>query len=226
MAFLHEHDDDDEPGREYNDELLADISADERTADAPHNEEEEHIRFRRIKNAKHAKRRWNVEVRAWNPPHHRNLNDAFATADDRQYNMPIENIVEAALLIQRLPQNPETERLLHLMQRAIVQLDQQDPMLSLQRTRSRSERHESSTPRLVVPQEEDPTLEGMAAATATKTIRMATDSSTPSNPHAATLIKKSNSLHDSRATIRLQGPKPTVTPREATATVETSATCL
>jgi hypothetical protein len=107
--------------------------------DAPQDEDEEHRRIRRIKNAKRAKRRWNVEARARNPPHRRNLNDAFATA---------ENIAEAALLIQWLPQNPETERLLQLTQRAIVQLDQRDPMPSLQRTRSRSGRHESSIPQV------------------------------------------------------------------------------
>jgi hypothetical protein len=43
------------------------------------------------------------------------------------------------------------------------------------------------------------------------------DTSTPSNPHAATLTKKSNNLH---------GIKPTVTLREATATVETFMTFL
>jgi chromatin segregation and condensation protein Rec8/ScpA/Scc1 (kleisin family) len=103
MAFLHEHDDDDEPGREYNDELLADISADERMADAPQDKDEEHIRIRRIKNTKRAKHRQNAEARARNPPHRINLDGAFAAADDRQYNTPIGNIAEAALLIQRLP---------------------------------------------------------------------------------------------------------------------------
>jgi hypothetical protein len=42
---------------------------------------------------------------------------------------------------------------------------------------------------LVVPQEEDPTLEGTTTATTTKTIVVATDTSTPSNLHAATLTK-------------------------------------
>jgi chromatin segregation and condensation protein Rec8/ScpA/Scc1 (kleisin family) len=120
MASLREHDDDDEPGREYDDELLTDISVDERIADAHQDEDEEHRRIRRIKNAKHAKCRQNAEAHAWNPAHRRNLNDAFAAADDRQYNMPIGNIAEVALLIQRLPQNLETKRLLQLTQRAIV----------------------------------------------------------------------------------------------------------
>jgi hypothetical protein len=82
MASLREHDDDDEPGREYDDEVLVDISADERTADAPQDKGEEHRRIRRIKNAKHAKRRRNAEARARNPPHCRNLNSAFTVVDD------------------------------------------------------------------------------------------------------------------------------------------------
>jgi hypothetical protein len=52
------------------------------------------------------------------------------------------------------------------------------------------------------------------------------DTSTPCNPHTAMLIKKSNSLHGGQATTRLQGPKSAVTLREATTTMETSATCL
>jgi hypothetical protein len=140
MASLHEHDDDDEPRREYDDELLIDVSTDERTADAPQVEDEEHRRIRRIKNAKHAKRRLNAEACARNPPHSKNLNGAFTAADNHQYNTPIGNITEAALLIQRFPQNPETERLLHLMQRTIIQMDQWDPMPSLQRSRSRLKR--------------------------------------------------------------------------------------
>jgi hypothetical protein len=68
LASLHEHDDDDEPGRKYDDKLLADVSADECTVDAPQDEDEEHRRIRRIKNAKCAKRRQNIEARARNPP--------------------------------------------------------------------------------------------------------------------------------------------------------------
>jgi hypothetical protein len=44
--------DDDKPGPEYNAELLADVSADESTADAPQDKNEEHRRIRRLKNAK------------------------------------------------------------------------------------------------------------------------------------------------------------------------------
>jgi hypothetical protein len=96
MASLRERDDDDEPEREYDDELLADISADERTTDTPQDEDKEHRRIRRIKNAKRAKCRWNAEAHAQNPPHRRNLDVAFTAADDRQYNTPIGNIAEAS----------------------------------------------------------------------------------------------------------------------------------
>jgi hypothetical protein len=82
LASLHERDDDGEPEREYEDELLADISTDERTADALQDEDERHRRIWRIKNAKHAKRRQNAEACAQNPPHRRNLGGAFAAADD------------------------------------------------------------------------------------------------------------------------------------------------
>jgi hypothetical protein len=62
---------DDEPGLEYDAELLANISANERTTDAPQDENEEHRRIRRLKNAKHAKRRQNVENHARNPLYRR-----------------------------------------------------------------------------------------------------------------------------------------------------------
>jgi hypothetical protein len=114
MASLRERDDDNDLGREYDDELLADVSADERMVDAPQNDDEEHRRIRRIKNAKRAKRRRNIEAHARNPPHRRFLDGAFAAADDRLYNTLIENIAEATLLIQRLPRNVEIERLLQL----------------------------------------------------------------------------------------------------------------
>ncbi|RLM58362.1 inactive tetrahydrocannabinolic acid synthase-like [Panicum miliaceum] len=71
---------DDEPGPAYDAELLADISVDERTADAPQVENEELIRIRQLKNAKRAKCRRNTENRTLNPLYHRNLNNAFAAA--------------------------------------------------------------------------------------------------------------------------------------------------
>jgi hypothetical protein len=65
MASLHNADDD-EPGPEYDAELLADVSADERTADDPQDEHEEHRRIRWLKNGKRAQRKQNAENRARN----------------------------------------------------------------------------------------------------------------------------------------------------------------
>jgi signal transduction histidine kinase len=83
------------------------VSGDERTADAPQDENEEHIRIRQLKNAKRAQRRQNTENRARNLMHQRNLNNAFAAAADREYRTPIGTIAEAALLAQQLPPNPQ-----------------------------------------------------------------------------------------------------------------------
>jgi hypothetical protein len=105
MASLRNADDN-ELGPKYDDELLADVSADERTADAPQDENEEHRRIRRLKNAKRAQCRQNVKNHARNPMHQRNLNNAFAAAADQEYRTPIGGIVEAALLAQQLPPNP------------------------------------------------------------------------------------------------------------------------
>jgi hypothetical protein len=46
MASICDHEDDDEPGPEYDGEALVDISADERKTDAPQNEDEEYQRVR------------------------------------------------------------------------------------------------------------------------------------------------------------------------------------
>ena len=53
MASLRNAEED-ELGTQYDNEQLADISADEPTADAPQDEDEEHRRIRRVKNAKRA----------------------------------------------------------------------------------------------------------------------------------------------------------------------------
>jgi hypothetical protein len=50
MASLHNADDD-ELGPEYDAELLADVSADERTADTPQDENEEYRRIWQLRNA-------------------------------------------------------------------------------------------------------------------------------------------------------------------------------
>jgi 23S rRNA maturation mini-RNase III len=48
---------------QYDNEQLTDVSADEATADAPQDEDEEHRRIRRAKNAKRAQRRRNTQPR-------------------------------------------------------------------------------------------------------------------------------------------------------------------
>jgi hypothetical protein len=53
--------DDDKPGPEKDAELLADVYADEGTADAPRDENKDHRRIQRLKNAKRAQRRRNTE---------------------------------------------------------------------------------------------------------------------------------------------------------------------
>jgi hypothetical protein len=105
MASLRNADDN-ELGPEYDAELITDVSADERTADAPQDENKEHRTIRWLKNAKRAQRRQNAENCARNPMHQRNLNNAFAAAADREYRTPICAIAEATLLAQQLPPNP------------------------------------------------------------------------------------------------------------------------
>jgi hypothetical protein len=129
------------PGPEYDNELLADVSADETMADAPQDENKEHRRIRRLKNAKHAQRRQNVENHARNPMYQRNLNNALAAAADRECFTPIGTIAEVALLAQQLPPNPQIQRLQYLTQRALVQLDGQHLVSSTRNLPSRSERH-------------------------------------------------------------------------------------
>jgi hypothetical protein len=50
---------DDELDPQYNNEQLVDVSADEPTTNAPQDEDEEHQRIRRVKNAKCPQRRHN-----------------------------------------------------------------------------------------------------------------------------------------------------------------------
>ncbi|RLM44328.1 hypothetical protein C2845_PMPSC055982 [Panicum miliaceum] len=84
----------DELGTQYDNELLADVSADEPTTNAPHDEDEEHRRIRRAKNVKRAQLRRNAQNRARKP---RDLNNAFAAVADREYRTPIGAIAKAAL---------------------------------------------------------------------------------------------------------------------------------
>jgi signal transduction histidine kinase len=102
MASLHNMEDD-ELGPQYDSEQLTDVSADEPTANAPQDEDEEHRRIRRAKNTKRAQRRRRTQNRAREP---RDLNNAFAAIADREYRTPIGAIAEVALLAQQLPPNP------------------------------------------------------------------------------------------------------------------------
>jgi hypothetical protein len=102
---------DDELDPEYDNEQLADVSADEPTVDTPQDEDEKHRRIRWVKNAKRAQRRRNTENHAYDPMYQRDLNNAFAAVADREYHTPIGTIAEVALLAQQLPPNPQIQRL-------------------------------------------------------------------------------------------------------------------
>jgi hypothetical protein len=87
MASLHNAKDD-EPGPEYDAKLLADVSIDECTTEAPQDENKEHRRIPQLKNAKQAKRKQNTKNPARNPLYRRNLNNTFVAAEDREYRTP------------------------------------------------------------------------------------------------------------------------------------------
>jgi hypothetical protein len=115
---------------------LTDVSANEPTADAPQDEDEEHRRIRQVKNAKRAQRRCNAQNRAREL---RDLNNAFAAIAYREYRMPIGAIAEAALLAQQLLPNPQIQRLQYLTQRTLVQLNGQHLVSSTRNPPSRSD---------------------------------------------------------------------------------------
>jgi hypothetical protein len=120
-----------------------DILADEPTADAPQDEDEEHRRIRRAKNAKRAQSRCNVQHRAREP---RDLNNAFAAVADREYRTPIGAIAKVALLAQQLPPNPQIQRLQYLTLHALVQLDGEHLVSSTQIPPLTSEHHSEAAP--------------------------------------------------------------------------------
>jgi hypothetical protein len=94
---------DDELDPQYNNEQLVDVSVDEPTADAPQDEDEEHQRIWRVKNAKRAQHKRNAQNRAREP---RDLNNAFKEVADWEYYTSIGAIPEATILAQQLPPNP------------------------------------------------------------------------------------------------------------------------
>jgi hypothetical protein len=73
--------------------------------DASQDENKEHRRIQWLKNTKRAKRRQNAKNCARNPLYHRNLNNALAAAEDREYRTPINAIAKVALIVQQLPPN-------------------------------------------------------------------------------------------------------------------------
>jgi hypothetical protein len=115
----------DELNPQYDSEQLVDVSADKPIADAPQDEDEEHRRIRRAKNAKCTQHRRNAQNCARVL---RDLNNAFAAVADHEYHTPIGAIAEAALLAQQLPSNPQIQSLQYLTQRALMQLDGQHPV--------------------------------------------------------------------------------------------------
>jgi hypothetical protein len=116
---------DNEPGPEYDAEVLTDVSTDEHTVDAPQDENEVYRRIRRLKNAKRAKCRWNTENHARNPLYERNLNNAFAVAEDQCH---CRSSAPSSTTTTRPP------RLQYLTQHALVQLHGQRPMFSTRNT--------------------------------------------------------------------------------------------
>jgi hypothetical protein len=118
---------DDELGSEYDVELLIDVSINEHITNAPQDKNKEHSRIRWLKNAKRGR---NTKNRAHNLLYHRNLNNAFAAVEDREYCTLIGAIAKATLLVQQLPPNPQVQRMQNLTQHAVVQLDEQNPKSS------------------------------------------------------------------------------------------------
>jgi hypothetical protein len=112
--------------------------------DASQDENKEHRRIWELKNTKRAKRRQNAKNYARNPLYHRNLNNALAAAEDREYRTPINAIAKAALIVQQLQPNQQVQRLQYLTLRMLMQLDEQNPMSSTWNTLSRSECHGDS----------------------------------------------------------------------------------
>jgi hypothetical protein len=137
MASLRNAEED-ELGTQYDNEQLADVSADEPTAATPQDEDEEHQRIWRAKNAKRAQRRRIAQNGAREP---RDLHNAFAAVADCEYHTLICAIAEAVLLAQQLSSNPQIQRLQYLTQCTLVQLDGKHPVSSARNQLSRSEQH-------------------------------------------------------------------------------------
>jgi hypothetical protein len=161
-----------------------------------------------VKNAKHAQRRRNTKNRTHNPMYQRDLNNAFAAVTDREYRTPMGTIVEAALLAQQLPSNPQIQRLQYLIQRTLVQLDGKHPVSSTRNLPSRSERH-SETALISRSSRGGPGAGGMKTASETRATRS----------HAVTMNKNYNNL---LVTSMVQGIKAKIHSRPAFTTLPQS----
>jgi hypothetical protein len=135
MASLRNADDD-ELGPEYDDELLADVSADEPTADAPQDVNEDLA----VEECQARRAHMEHEKSCSQPNVPKEPQQCFCSSADREYRTPVSAIAEAALLAQQLPPNPQIQRLQYLTQRTLVQLDGQHLVSSTRNLPSRSER--------------------------------------------------------------------------------------
>jgi hypothetical protein len=120
MASIRGVEEDDELGPEFDAELLTDISGDKCVVDALQDEDEERRRIRWLRNIKRTKCKQNVEYHACHPLQRRNLHNAFTAGDEQEYRTLISTIAEAALVVQQLPPNPQTDRLRYLTQHALA----------------------------------------------------------------------------------------------------------
>ena len=91
---------------------------------------------RRARNRRNEERRVHAAERARLPP--RNLNNEFNNIADPVFRTPIAAMTEATLRLMQMSQNPEMERVLDLAKNAVEQLERQNPLSSLNGTRSRA----------------------------------------------------------------------------------------
>lgn len=132
----------DEVSSRHHSEALDQISDDELSANAA-NESVEDREAHRLRNRKRANRR-----RDANKPRnraHRNLDAQFAAAQDRGFNTPVANITGMTTLLTNNP-DPAVQSAFCMAQRALLQIDAQNPLPSLSQGR-REGGGESSTSR-------------------------------------------------------------------------------
>jgi hypothetical protein len=135
--------DDDELGLEYNDEQLADVSADEPTADAPpppgREREAPKDSAGEERQARPAQAKLKKSCSQSNVP--KEPQQRFCSSHGSGVLYTIGAITEAALLAQKLPPNPQIQGRQYLTKRTLMQLDGQHPVSSTRNLPSRFERH-------------------------------------------------------------------------------------